>query len=314
MSSCRQFHIIVTEHDSGKRTDIAVPSFISELSRSYAAELIRNGDVRINGQIVKPAYKVKAGDEIIASIPAPQPLSIEAQDIELSIIYEDDDLLVIDKAPGMVVHPAPGHSEGTIVNAILHHCSDLGKIGGKIRPGIVHRLDKDTSGLLVIAKNDTAHQHLALQFKARTLHKEYLAIVHGNMERSSGVISLPIGRHPADRKKMSVISSRGRTAETLWSVKERFGNADLLSVTLKTGRTHQIRVHCAAVGHPIIGDTIYCSRNKTITADRQMLHAWKLRFVHPLTGESMSLEARVPKDMNHLIETLESSRQIGKKS
>ncbi len=309
MSSCRQFHIIVPETDSGKRTDIVAASLISGLSRSYAAELIRNGDIRINGQIVKPAYKVRAGDDIIASIPDPEPLNIEAQDIKLSIVYEDDDLLVIDKACGMVVHPAPGHSEGTIVNAILHHCSDLGEIGGKIRPGIVHRLDKDTSGLLVIAKNDMAHQDLALQFKARTLHKEYLAVVHGNMEKNSGTILLPIGRHPTDRKKMSVISSRGRTAETLWSVKERFGNADLLSLTLKTGRTHQIRVHCAAVGHPIVGDTVYGSRNKTLTANRQMLHAWKLQFAHPRTGESVSFEARIPDDMNHLIKTLRSSER-----
>ncbi|NJL58642.1 MAG: RluA family pseudouridine synthase, partial [Desulfobacteraceae bacterium] len=178
-----------------------IANLMPDRSRSYVAEMIRTGNIRVNHQTIKPAYKLKAGDKIVGAIPAPEPLTIEAQDIALDIVYEDHDLLVIDKAPGMVVHPAPGHSEGTIVNAILHHCPDLGEIGGKIRPGIVHRLDKDTSGLLVIAKNDMAHQHLAHQFKARTLHKEYLAIVHGNMEKNSGVISLPIGRHPTDRKK-----------------------------------------------------------------------------------------------------------------
>jgi 23S rRNA pseudouridine1911/1915/1917 synthase len=306
MLSVHQFRVIVSKEDLGKRSDIVIANLMPDRSRSYVAEMIRAGNIRVNHQIIKPAYKLKAGDDIVGLIPAPEPLTIEAQDIALNIVYEDHDLLVIDKACGIVVHPAPGHFEGTIVNAILHHCPDLGEIGGKIRPGIVHRLDKDTSGLLIIAKNDMAHQHLALQFKARTLHKEYLAIVHGNMEKNSGVISLSIGRHPTDRKKMSVISRYGRVAETLWTVTERFNAADILAITLKTGRTHQIRVHCAAVGHPIVGDAVYGSRNKTLTADRQMLHAWKLRCVHPRTGETVHFEAPIPDDMNRLIESLQT--------
>lgn len=302
----RSLQMIVSKQDSGKRMDVFISTALPDQSRSFVSDMIRKGDILVNGQIRKPAYKLKAGEEIIAQIPEPEPLSVKAQDISLDIIYEDNDILVINKKPGMVVHPAPGHLEGTIVNAVLHHCSDLGGIGGKLRPGIVHRLDKDTSGLLVIAKNDMAHQHLALQFKARTIHKEYLAIVHGNIEKNSGRISLSIGRHPTDRKKMSVISRRGRIAETLWIVKERFKDASLLSVILKTGRTHQIRVHCSAMGNPIVGDAVYGgTRKKTPAADRQMLHAWKTGFIHPRTEQLISLEAPMPDDMRILIENLQ---------
>ncbi len=306
MSSVKKLSMIVSEKDSGKRMDVLISTALPDQSRSFISDMIRNGDILVNGQSRKPAYKLKAGEEIICQIPDPEPLSVKAQDIDLDIIYEDDDILVVDKKPGMVVHPAPGHVEGTIVNAVLHHCSDLGAIGGKIRPGIVHRLDKDTSGLLVIAKNDMAHQHLALQFKARTIHKEYLAVVHGNIEKNSGRISLSIGRHPTDRKKMSVISRRGRIAETLWAVIERFKDATLLSVVLKTGRTHQIRVHCSAMGNPIVGDAVYGgTRKKTPCADRQMLHAWKTGFIHPRNEQAINLEAPVPDDMRILIENLQ---------
>lgn len=306
MSVNHKFCVRVSEQTCGKRTDIFLVSFLPERSRAFISEMIRKGDILVNGQCKKPAYILKAGDTIEGGIPDPEPADIEAQSIDLDILYEDDHLLVINKAAGMVVHPAPGHAQGTVVNAVLYHCPNMGEIGGKIRPGIVHRLDKDTSGLLVIAKNDAAHQHLAMQFKARTLQKQYLAIVHGCPDRNAGTISLSIGRHPTDRKKMSVVSRKSRVAETVWTVRERFKEASLLSVGLKTGRTHQIRVHCAAIGHPIIGDTMYGSRKKDIfqAVLRQMLHAWHLEFEHPHTCQRICFEAPIPQDMTYLIENL----------
>lgn len=303
----------VCEQDCGKRADVFLVSFLSDRSRAFISEMIRKGDICVNGQRKKPAYILKTGDNIEGCIPDPEPADIEAQPIALDILYEDEHLLVIDKAAGIVVHPAPGHAQGTIVNAVLYHCPNMGEIGGKIRPGIVHRLDKDTSGLLVIAKNDAAHQHLAMQFKARTIQKQYLALVHGCPERNAGTISLSIGRHPTDRKKMSVISRKSRIAETVWTVTERFSEASLLMVGLKTGRTHQIRVHCAAIGHPIIGDTVYGGRKKSHSPDisvllqavsRQMLHAWHLEFEHPRTHQPLCFEAPIPQDMKTLIENL----------
>lgn len=302
-----EFCVRVFEQDCGRRVDVFLASFLSDRSRAFISELIRNGDILVNGQLKKTAYKLKTGDDIHGRVPDPEPVKIQAQPIDLNILYEDKHLLVVDKAAGMVVHPAPGHFEGTIVNAVLHLCPDIGEIGGEIRPGIVHRLDKDTSGLLVIAKNDSAHRHLAMQFKARTIRKQYLALVHGCPEKNTGTISLPIGRHPTDRKKMSVISRKGRVAETLWSVTEQFEDASLLTVGLKTGRTHQIRVHCAAIGHPIIGDMVYGARKKLPSVLRQMLHAWRLEFEHPQTHQRISFEAPIPQDMTQLIRSLSSN-------
>jgi 23S rRNA pseudouridine1911/1915/1917 synthase len=238
-------------------------------------------------------------------------------------LYQDSHIVVLNKQAGLVVHPAPGHCRGTLVNALLYHCPDLKGIGGEIRPGIVHRLDKDTSGTMVVAKNVGAHKSLARQFKKRTVQKKYIALVYGEFRADEGTITLPIGRHPVHRKRMSTITHKGRTAETSWLVRERFRNITLLELTLKTGRTHQIRVHCASMGHPIVGDTVYCSRKRlkdTVrlfsgessskvaplkTVPRQMLHAWRLGLTHPHTGEVMTFESPIPEDMEALMEKLE---------
>ncbi len=305
--------IVVDEPDSGKRLDVLIAARISECSRSLAASLIRNKQIWVQGSPKKPGYRVIIGDVISVQIPPPEPVSYEPEPIPIDILYEDEHLIVVNKQPGLVVHPAPGHYTGTLVNGLLYHCPGLAGIGGEIRPGIVHRLDKDTSGALVVAKNDPAHQNLAMQFKSRKIIKEYLALVHGEMNFESGTISLPIGRHPVDRKRMSTISRKGRIAETLWKVRERFLGATLVEVNLKTGRTHQIRVHFAAIKHPIIGDSVYCGRkaekrlakvntlNILKLAPRQMLHAWHLGFTHPFTEKNMFFEAPIPKDMEEVI-------------
>lgn len=243
--------------------------------------------------------------------------------IPLQILYQDSHIAVINKPAGLVMHPAPGHSSGTLVNALLYHCPDLAGIGGEIRPGIVHRLDKDTSGTIVVAKNAAALENLAKQFKTRTVQKIYLALVYGELGANRGTITLPIGRHPLHRKRMSTITQKGRTAETSWKVRERFQGITLLELTLKTGRTHQIRVHCAAVGNPIVGDQLYGSRKwlkdrarllpgvsssmaaRLKAIHRQMLHAWRLGLTHPDTGEDMTFESPIPEDMEVLMEKLE---------
>jgi 23S rRNA pseudouridine1911/1915/1917 synthase len=276
-----------------------------------AAKFIREGLIRVRNEIKKPGYRVKADDIISGRIPAPEPISCEPEAITLNILHEDNDIVVISKPAGMVVHPAPGHFSGTLVNAILHHCPNLEGIGGKIRPGIVHRLDKDTSGILVVAKTAAAQVNLSAQFKNRTLQKTYLALVSGKMKTAGGVIDLPIGRHPVDRKKMSVLSKRNRDARTLWRVRELFDAASFLEIEIKTGRTHQIRVHCASIQHPVVGDAVYGYRNsganlpgvlKTVT--RQMLHAWRMVFTHPATGEKIFLEAPIPEDMLQVLSGL----------
>lgn len=302
------FTIRIEAHDAGKRLDTLLSLYRKDLSRSHAATLIRNGTIRVSDEPRKPGYRVRPGDRITGHIPAPEPLSYIPEAIDIDILFQDETLIVINKPPGLVVHPAPGHSRGTLVNGLLYHCPDLVGIGGRQRPGIVHRLDKDTSGVLVVAKNDHAHQHLSDQFKTRTIKKTYLAIVHGTVANDTGRVTLPIGRHPVDRKKMSTVSRKTRTAETLWRVKARYENATLLSVDLKTGRTHQIRVHLSALGHPIVGDPVYGSRQikKRLAPlrgaiGRQMLHARRIEFVHPATGILLSFEAPVPDDMRTLI-------------
>lgn len=308
--------VSVLSQEVGRRLDTVIASLIPGCSRSYAADLIRQGSIRVRGTVKKPAYRVKAGDDISGHIPPPEPIQFDPEPIEMAILYEDEHLIVINKPPGLVVHPAPGHYSGTLVNGLLYHCPDLRGIGGKLRPGIVHRLDKDTSGTLVVAKNAPALEHLALQFKSRTIQKKYLAMVYGEIRGESGVISLPVGRHPVHRKKMSAFSRKGRPAETLWKVRERFQGATLLDIDLKTGRTHQIRVHCAAISHPVMGDDLYCGRRTgaLIFAKlshllkkerfRQMLHAWQLEFVHPVSEKAMRFESPVPADMCELTEVL----------
>jgi len=313
------FTILVNEHESGRRLDVIIASHIPDCSRSFSVSLIQKGEILVQGEVKKPGYRVKTGDNISINIPAPEPILSEPEPHDIDILYEDKHIIVINKEPGLVVHPAPGHNKGTLVNRLLYHCPELEGIGGKLRPGIVHRLDKDTSGTMVAAKNDAAHINLAAQFKSRKIIKIYLALVHGVVKSESGSISLPIGRHPSDRKKMSTVSRKSRSAETFWKVIERFNGATLLELDLKTGRTHQIRVHCAAINHPIVGDPIYGGKkaakklltkdtsNKTISAPRQMLHAWRLEFTHPATGEVMSFESPIPQDIKKVIEILRVS-------
>ncbi len=318
MSDKGDFTIRVDPFDAGKRLDFLISSILLDCSRSFSANLVRRGYIRVDGEIKKPGYKVRAGDFVQGRIPPPEPLMYKPEPIHIDILFEDESLIVVNKQPGLVVHPAPGHYSGTLVNGLLNHCPTLEGIGGTHRPGIVHRLDKDTSGVLVVAKNDKTHQHLAQQFKSRSVSKIYLALVYGVITPDSGRVSLPIGRHPVDRKKMSTVSRKGRMAETLWKVKKRFEGVTFLELNLKTGRTHQIRVHCAAINHPIIGDPIYFSRkerrellaNKNLghliqSICRQMLHAWRIEFVHPAHNQSVLFEAPIPEDMRNLIKSID---------
>jgi len=308
----------VTESAAGRRLDTVVAARLPALSRSYVGRLIRAGHITVNGIRKKPGYVTRPGDIIRCEIPPPQPITCKPEPIPLSILYEDADLIVLNKPAGLVVHPAPGHRSGTLVNALLYHCGDLKGIGGELRPGIVHRLDKDTSGTLVVAKNDMAHHGLSRQFKNRHVGKRYLALVYGAMKASAGVIDLPIGRHPTHRKKMSTTSRQSRSTETRWQIKESLSGVTLLEVDLKTGRTHQVRVHCAAMGHPVVGDATYGGKKrwKALPSQalqqvlkgvrRQMLHAWTLRFEHPRTGRWMDFDSPLPKDMALLVEALRS--------
>lgn len=277
--------------DSGIRLDKALAD-LTDLSRSQANEEIKNGTVLVNGQINKAKYSVQAGDIITYEIPEEEVLEYVAEDIPLDIIYEDDDVAVVNKPQGMVVHPSAGHSSGTMVNALMYHIKNLSSINGVIRPGIVHRIDKDTSGLLMVAKNDKAHQDLADELKAKKSLRKYLAIVHGNLPNDRGMIEAPIGRSDKDRKKQAV-TVKGKDAVTRFNVLERFGDFTLVELTLETGRTHQIRVHMAYIGHPIAGDPLYGPR-KTLANNGQFLHAQTLGFTHPTSGEMMTFSAEPP--------------------
>lgn len=303
----------------GIRLDVFIAERLPECSRSFAGQLITSERFKVNGQVRKPAYRLKAGDVVTGFIPPPQASGLLPEPIPLRILYEDHDIVAINKQPGLVVHPAPGHGSGTLVNALLHHCPDLGAIGAEIRPGIVHRLDKDTTGTLVVAKNAAALEHLAAQFKSRSVQKDYLALVHGEMTSDSGAIRLPVGRHPVDRKRMTTRSRKGREAETVWRVARRLCGFTLLELRLKTGRTHQIRVHLAHIGHALVGDPVYSGRQWRNLREaavqaacrsfpRQALHAWQLGFVHPVTQAELRFEAPPPPDMADLIETLRRHR------
>lgn len=287
--------------DSGNRLDKALAD-LTTLSRSQANEEIKKGTVLVNGKAAKAKYAVKVGDVITYEIPEDETLDYEAEDIPLDIIYEDEDVAVINKPQGMVVHPSAGHTSGTLVNALMYHIKDLSTINGVMRPGIVHRIDKDTSGLLMIAKNDISHKALAEELKDKKSLRKYLAIVHGNLPNDRGMIEAPIGRSEKDRKKQAV-TAKGKEAVTRFQVLERFGNYTLVELTLETGRTHQIRVHMAYIGHPVAGDPLYGPR-KTLKGQGQFLHARTLGFTHPRTGEVMTFTAEAPAIFQERLEEL----------
>lgn len=293
--------------EKSDRLDRYLAQHLSDLSRSRIQQLIEQGNVKLNDKICTSKKEtVKLGDRVFLEIPAAQPLNLQPENIPLDILYEDDSVLIINKPAGLVVHPAPGHPQGTLVNAILAHCPTLPGIGGVQRPGIVHRLDKDTTGAIAIAKTDQAHHHLQAQLKAKTARREYLGVVHGSPQTESGTIDLAIGRHPIDRKKMAVVPvDTGRTARTLWQVQERLGNYTLIHFQLETGRTHQIRVHSAHIGHPIVGDPVYSSgRSVGVNLPGQALHALRLRLQHPVTEELIDVIAPLPAAFTKLLEAL----------
>ena len=315
------FRFIIGEQEAGTRLDRCIVHHISDCSRSFAARLIQEGCVRVNRLKKKPSYQVHDNDIIAVEIPVPEKISAAPEPIPLDILYEDRDLIVISKPAGMVVHPAPGHYSGTLVHGLLHHCQNLEGIGGEIRPGIVHRLDKDTSGVMVVAKSEKAHHSLTNQFKNRQVKKCYLALVHGVMGSDAGAIDQPIGRHPVQRKKMSTASRHSREAYTDWQVVRCFEMCavSLLSVQIKTGRTHQIRVHLSAIGHPLLGDPVYGSRKldanlrirygTSVDLNRQMLHANRLQFSHPITGKLLTVKSALPKDMDELVQFLDALKE-----
>ncbi|MEF3305560.1 RluA family pseudouridine synthase [Paenibacillus sp. GYB003] len=296
----------VAEGEAGERIDKYVTEAVpEEYSRSQVQLWIRNGDVTVNGAAVKPNYKLALGDRIALAIPEPVDVAIAGEPIPLDIVYEDADVIVVNKPRGMVVHPAPGHYSGTLVNALLHHCDDLSGINGVLRPGIVHRIDKDTSGLLMAAKNDKAHVSLAAQLKAHSVTRKYTAVVHGNVAHDQGTIDAPIGRDPSDRKKYMVTDKNSKRAVTHFIVLERIAGYSVLELKLETGRTHQIRVHMKYIDHPLVGDPVY-GRSKGNPIEGQALHAQALGFVHPTTGAYMEFEAPLPDDMKHLLDVLKT--------
>lgn len=287
--------ITICAKESGERIDALLARLIEGMSRSAAQKLLDEGLVFLAGQPVKKNYKCRSGDTFSVAMPDPEPTELVAQDIPLDIVYEDSDLVVVNKARGMVVHPAAGHPDGTLVNALLWHCGEsLSGIGGEKRPGIVHRIDKDTSGLLVVAKNDFTHQGLAAQLSDHSLCRQYEAVVHGSFREDSGTISAPIGRHPVDRKRMAVVERNGKDATTHWSVLARYRGYTHIQCRLETGRTHQIRVHMASKGHCLLGDYTYGAPQSEKGLSGQCLHARKLRFVHPRSGELIELEVPLP--------------------
>ena len=297
--------MVLTADRSGERADAALARLAPDLTRSAAQRLLEEGRVLREGRPLRKNDKLQAGDVLALDLPEPQPVALEPEDIPLDIVYEDKDLLVINKPKGLVVHPAAGHWSGTLVNALLYHCRDsLSGINGELRPGIVHRIDKDTSGLLIVAKNDFAHQALAAQLQDHTLARTYVCLVVGGVREDSGVIDAPIGRHPTDRKKMAVTEKNSRHAVTHWRVLERFPGYTLLECKLETGRTHQIRVHMAYRNHPIVGDTVYGRPKPELGQDSQCLHARALTFRHPRTGETMTLTCPLPDYFTRLLEAL----------
>ncbi len=296
-----------TEH-AGVRLD-AFLSADGALTRSQAARLIAEGRVRVNGKPAAKSARLSGGETVTVDVPQLRETALSPQDIPLDVVYEDDDVIVVNKPTGLVVHPAPGHPDGTLVNALLHHCGDsLSGIGGEKRPGIVHRIDRDTSGLIIAAKNDAAHLALSAQLKDHSLSRTYECLVTGNMKQDSGTVDAPIGRSSADRKKMAVVPT-GRRAVTHWEVVARYPGVTHLRCRLETGRTHQIRVHMAHIGHPILGDTVYGAKKPVPGLTGQCLHATGLRFVHPRTGEPVELHCPLPPEFTAMLQKLQNKSQ-----
>ena len=295
--------LTITENEAGQRADVVLAAML-ELTRSNMQKLLDEGRAVKGPKVIKSNYKVKLGDEIIVTLPEPQPLDVQPENIPLDIIYEDEDVVVVNKARGMVVHPAAGNYSGTLVNALLYHCKNLSGINGVIRPGIVHRLDKDTSGIMICAKNDAAHVSLSEQIQSKTAQRTYLAVVRGNIKTDSGVIETQISRDKDDRKKMAVVKEGGRNAITEYEVVERFGKYTIVKCKLKTGRTHQIRVHMEYLGYPLVGDPKYSPMKTPFSINGQALHSLTLAFDHPRTGERMEFEAKLPEDLHKIVTRL----------
>lgn len=293
--------------DAGTRADVFLAAKLG-VSRSNMQKLLEDGRVKRGEKIIKANYKVRAGEMFVVDIPEPEPIEAVPENIPLDIIYEDDDVVVLNKARGMVVHPAPGNYTGTLVNALLYHCSNLSGINSAIRPGIVHRLDKDTSGIMIVAKNDAAHISLSQQIQSKTAVRTYLAVVRGNIKTDSGTIETQIARDKTDRKKMAVVKEGGRDAITDYEVLERFGKYTLVRCKLRTGRTHQIRVHMEYLGYPLVGDPKYSPMKTPFGIKGQALHSHTLEFTHPRTGERMKFEAPLPEDMHKIITRLHNGQ------
>ena len=291
--------------ESGERIDALLARFVPELTRSAAQKLLDNGEVAVNGKAVKKNYKCALGDEITLTLPEPESTDLKSQDIPLDIVFEDNDVIVINKPRGMVVHPAVGHPDGTLVNALMHYCGDsLSGIGGEKRPGIVHRIDKDTSGLLIVAKNDLAHLGLSAQLADRSLSRVYEAVVKGRLRDDCGTIDAPIGRHPTDRKRMAITDKNSRNAVTHWEVIAHYNGYTHIRCRLETGRTHQIRVHMAHIGHPLLGDFTYGAPSPEKGLCGQCLHARELKFIHPRTGEQIHLTTALPEYFEEVLSKL----------
>ena len=298
--------LTATPPDAGKRLDAWLAETLEAITRSAAAKLIESGSVLVEGKAVPKNYKLRCGEKVEVQLPEAAEIDLVAQDIPLDIVYEDEDVIVVNKPKGLVVHPAPGHPDGTLVNALMFHCGDsLSGIGGEKRPGIVHRIDRDTSGLIIAAKNDAAHVGLSAQLQDHTLSRVYRCIVTGNLRADSGTVDAPIGRHPVDRKKMAVVAG-GRRAVTHWRVLERFQGYTYVECRLETGRTHQIRVHMAHTGHPILGDTVYGNKKEVKGLQGQCLHAVGLRFIHPRTGEPVELSCPLTEEFEEQLKKLRS--------